>query len=56
MTAISWGFEIEETAARLLQHSEKARRVARYAQLTATKAAEAVQRRRPAHTLAEHRR
>src|SRR5512133_515455 len=47
MTAISWGFEIEETAAQLMQLSEKARSVPGDARLTAIKAAEAVERRVP---------
>jgi hypothetical protein len=58
MTAITWGFGIGETAWQLMQEDSKARqllaepngeRFARaYALLTATKASEAVDRRRPA--------
>ena len=57
MTAIDWGFDIGATAAQLMQEDSKARqllaepngeRLARaYALLTATKASEAVDRRRP---------
>jgi hypothetical protein len=54
MTAISWGFSVEDTAAELMQHSEKARAVPGYALLTATKAAEAVDRRRPQRLTTEH--
>jgi hypothetical protein len=46
MTAISWGFEIADTAAQLMRYSEKARTIEGYALLTATKASEAVERRR----------
>jgi hypothetical protein len=56
MTAISWGFEIEETATQLMRHSEKAHNDPAYARLTVIKAAEAVERRRPAHRLAEYSR
>jgi len=50
MTAISWGHSIENTAARLMQESGKARENGqRYAMMTATNAAAAaVDRRRPA--------
>jgi hypothetical protein len=56
MTCISWGFEIDETAAQLMQHSEKARTVEGYAKLTATKASEAVDRRRQQPRAMEHSR
>jgi len=66
MTCRSWGFTISETAALLMQEDSKARqlltepdgeRLARaYALLTATKASEAVDRRRPAHRSIEHSR
>lgn len=48
MTAIDWGFSVEQTAARLLQHSTKARQEGEpYALRTAERAAEAVGRRQP---------
>lgn len=48
MTAISWGFGIDETAERLLEESIKARSNGKgYAELTARNAALAVERRRP---------
>lgn len=66
MTAITWGFEIDETARQLMQEDSKARQLlaepngqrlaTAYALLTATKAAEAVERRRPTHKAAEHSR
>jgi RepB DNA-primase from phage plasmid len=66
MTAISWGFEIGETAMQLMREDSKARqllaepggeRKARaYAVLTATKAGEAVERRQPTAKPAEHSR
>ena len=46
MTAISWGFAIEQTAAQLLVESASAREPRRgktYAELTARNAAEAVE-------------
>jgi hypothetical protein len=47
MTCISWGFEIEETAARLMAESQKAREEGKsYADGTAKNAAIAVQKRR----------
>ena len=47
MTAITWGFGIDETAARLIAESSKARAAGKgYAQLTARNAALAVGRRR----------
>jgi RepB DNA-primase from phage plasmid len=47
MTAISWGFGIKETGARLMEESSKAREYGRaYADMTATNAALAVERRR----------
>ena len=48
MTAITWGFDINETAKRLLEESSKARAAGKgYAELTARNAALAVERRRP---------
>jgi hypothetical protein len=48
MTAISSGHSIEETAARLMEESSKARENAeRYALMTAQNAAAAVERREP---------
>ena len=48
MTAITWGFDIDETAERLLEESTKARAAGKgYAELTARNAALAVERRRP---------
>ena len=48
MTAISWGYGIEETAARLLIESQKAREEGKsYADGTAKNAAVAVTKRRP---------
>ena len=47
MLAIDWGWGIEETAARLMEESSKARENGEsYAQLTAQNAAAAVQRNR----------
>ena len=49
MTAITWGFGVKETGERLMEESSKAREYGRaYADLTATNAALAVERRRPA--------
>jgi hypothetical protein len=46
MLAIDWGFSIEHTAARLLQHSSKAREEGEpYAMRTAERAAAAIGRR-----------
>src|SRR5271165_1163353 len=48
MTAITWGFGVDETAERLLEESTKARAAGKgYAELTARNAALAVERRRP---------
>jgi len=47
MTAITWGFDVEETAKRLMEESGKARAAGKgYAELTARNAAVAVDRRR----------
>jgi DNA primase RepB-like protein len=60
MTAITWGFGIEETAARLIEESSKAKANGRaYADLTARNAALAVERRRQQprrQRIAEHER
>ena len=46
MTAIDWGWGVEETAKRLMEESVKARENGeRYALRTATRAAESVERR-----------
>jgi hypothetical protein len=45
MTAIDWGWSADETAARLMEESAKAQGNKRYADLTANRAAEAVERR-----------
>lgn len=46
LTAIDWGFSVEATAARLMEESPKARESGeRYAMLTATNAAAAIERR-----------
>jgi hypothetical protein len=46
MTALTWGFSIESTAAQLMEESSKARENGeRYALLTAQNAAAAVERR-----------
>ena len=58
MTAITWGFGVEETAERLLQESSKARSAGKdYAELTARNAGLAVERRRikPRHTVGHAR-
>ena len=48
MTAIDWGWSIEDTAARLLEESSKARENGQgYAITTARNAAAAVERRQP---------
>jgi hypothetical protein len=53
MTAITWGFGIEETAEQLIAESSKARANGKnYAVTTARNAALAVQRRRPARRTA----
>jgi hypothetical protein len=45
MTAIDWGWSVDETAARLMQESEKAKTKGReYADLTARNAAAAIAR------------
>jgi hypothetical protein len=50
MTAIDWGWSVDETAARLLEESQKARENGqRYALDTATNAAAAVERRNAQH-------
>ena len=47
MTAITWGWSIDDTAERLMEESAKARSKRRgYAELTARNAALAVERRR----------
>jgi hypothetical protein len=47
MTAITWGFGVDETAVRLIEESSKARTAGKaYAELTARNAAVAVERRR----------
>jgi hypothetical protein len=47
MTAITWGWSVDETAARLMEESTKAHENGeRYASLTARNAAAAVERRR----------
>lgn len=46
MTAIDWGWSVDETAERLIEESAKARAQGKaYAELTARKAAAAVERR-----------
>jgi hypothetical protein len=53
MTAISWGWSLEETSARLIEESEKARENGEgYAALTARNAAAAVERRQKSSTTA----
>jgi hypothetical protein len=53
MTAITWGFGVEETAEQLIAESSKARANGKnYAITTARNAAQAVQRRRPARRTA----
>ena len=48
MTAITWGFGVDETAERLIEESSKARANGKsYAMTTARNAALAVERRRP---------
>ena len=58
MTAITWGWTVEETAERLMEESIKAKANGRgYADLTARNAALAVERRRQQsrqHRVAEH--
>jgi hypothetical protein len=57
MTAITWGFGVDETAARLIEESTKAQTNGKsYAELTARNAAQAVERRRlqPRPREAEH--
>ena len=47
MTAITWGFGVDETAERLMEESSKARANGKsYAEVTARNAALAVERRR----------
>ena len=57
MTAIDWGWSVEDTAARLAELSAKAEQWEHYAMLTATKAAAAVARNRGQGTVKapEHR-
>jgi hypothetical protein len=57
MTAITWGFGVDDTAERLMEESIKARANGQaYAKLTARNAALAVERRRqqPGRRIAEH--
>ena len=58
MTAITWGWSVDDTAARLMEESTKAQANGKaYAELTARNAALAVERRRQQpkqHRIAEH--